>query len=174
MVRAGLDSCRANLNREASSSGTSRAVGELEPDRSLLAAVDRVHHVDRHDVRVRVPASGTSTDEAKKPRLRIRAGWNRDCATELTALFERVAHRFDSRQHHGDGLDVEVFVETGGASQVPGVEQDVPHHETVDSLVEPVTARMRIVKRPRRDFRVINDRLECIAKEWPSRKSVGR
>jgi hypothetical protein len=47
MVPASFDFWLANLNREASSTGTSIPFGELEPDGPPLGVVDGIHHIDR-------------------------------------------------------------------------------------------------------------------------------
>jgi hypothetical protein len=60
MVPASFDFCLANLNREASSSGTSIPFGELEPNCPLLGVVDSVHHVDRQTA-LRVVPIGISS-----------------------------------------------------------------------------------------------------------------
>jgi hypothetical protein len=47
MVPASFDFWRANLNREASSAGTSIPSESLNPTAPLRGVVDGVHHVDR-------------------------------------------------------------------------------------------------------------------------------
>ena len=47
MVPASFDFCLANLNREASSSGTSIPSESLKPTARFFRVIDGVHHVDR-------------------------------------------------------------------------------------------------------------------------------
>ena len=104
MVPASFDFCLANLNREASSAGTSIPSESLNPTARFVGAVDGVHHVDREAALVEDVGHSDVLDLEGRSLERAR----RD--DDVAFLLEDPVHPVDGRLGLARRLDREVVV----------------------------------------------------------------